>query len=137
MLYWTFLENIKYSWYHYSTLFQNYRRLDWNICPMAISLELVGMFFVLLMPALKTEATALSVQSLYRIVEYGQNITGKIKTEIRTNTQLECPRRFSNLRSSKKMMVRLFYDKGKVCCYTFLKSWLLLDHPPSCHSHTF
>ena len=64
---------------------------------MAISLELAGMFFVLLMPALKTEATALNVQSLYKIVEYGQNITGKIKTEITTNTELECPRRFSNL----------------------------------------
>ena len=104
---------------------------------MAISLSFAIFFFVLLMTVWKTEVTALSVQCLYRIVEYGQNITGKINTEIRTNTQLECPRRLSNLRSSKKIMVRLFYDKGKVWCYTFLKSWLLLDHPLSCHSHTF
>ena len=71
---------------------------------MAISLSLAGFFFILLMTVWKTKVTALSVQSLYRIVVSGQNITGKIKAEITINSQLECPRRFSNLCSSKKIM---------------------------------
>ena len=64
---------------------------------MAISLSFGGFFFVLLMTVWKTEVTVLSVQSLYRIVVSGQNIKGKIKAEITTNTQLECPRKLSSL----------------------------------------
>ena len=72
---------------------------------MAIDLVWSWIFFATLIPMWRAESSKQVIQSqamqcLYRIVEHGENITGKIKAEIKATTELQCPLRCHNLLST-------------------------------------
>ena len=60
---------------------------------MVINLRWSWLFLVFLWRIVVTEQTRVE-QSLYRIVEAGEKITGIISAEIRTKTELQCSLRF-------------------------------------------
>ena len=60
----------------------------------------------------ETEASKQAIQSLYKTVEHGEKITGKIEAGIKTAMELHAPSGFvTNL---EQIMLNLFYGEGKM-----------------------